>query len=123
MTKWPRAFSSEAANAHADSSATARSASYLFSWARSQTVAAFEWSLIGPGSTPSFTARPALTVASIAAGILFRKALVCFCVLTQFLHRFIRIFGLPLLGRRVALPLVKPTTGRVILQLVDGPIP
>src|SRR5208282_3632440 len=72
----PRAFSSEAARAKAETIAMARSLSYLSSWARSQTVAAFECSLIGPGKTPSFTERPDFTVASIAPAILSRNALI-----------------------------------------------
>ena len=77
MTRWPRAFSSEAARAQAATSAIARSLSYFSSCARSQTVAALEWSLIGPGRTSSLTERPDLTVASIAPAILSRKALIC----------------------------------------------
>ena len=46
----------------------ARSLSYFSSVARSQTVAAFECSLMGPGRTPSFTARPAFTVAINLSG-------------------------------------------------------
>ena len=59
----------------------ARSLSYLSSWARSQTVAAFECSLIGPGRTPSFIDRPDFTVASIAPAILSRNALISSSVL------------------------------------------
>ena len=83
MTRWPRAFSSDAARAKAETSAIARSLSYLSSMARSNTVAAFECSLIGPGSTPSLTARPDFTVASIAPAILSRKALISSSVLPE----------------------------------------
>ena len=47
----------------------------------SQTVAAFDCSLMGPGRTPSLTARPDFTVASIAPAILSRNALICSSVL------------------------------------------
>src|SRR5947209_6555552 len=75
MTRWPRAFSSDAARANADTWAMARSASNLSSIDRAYTVAAFDCSLIGPGRTPSFTARPDFTVASIAPVILSRNSL------------------------------------------------
>ncbi len=83
MTRWPRAFSSDAASAQADTKPMARSLSYLSSIARSQTVAAFECSLIGPGSTPSLIDRPDLTVASMAPEILSRNALTSASLLPE----------------------------------------
>ena len=53
----------------------ARSLSYFWSCDLSQTVAAFECNLMGPGSTPSLMERPDFTVASIAPAILSRNAL------------------------------------------------
>ena len=47
------------------------------------------------------------------------RELVLLGVLAQFLHRGVGILRLALLGRRVALPLVEPAAGRVILQFVD----
>jgi hypothetical protein len=43
---------------------------------REETVAALEWSLIGPCRKPS-AFRPAFTVASMALAILSRNALMC----------------------------------------------
>jgi hypothetical protein len=74
MTRWPRAFSSEAARAKAETIAIALSLSYLSSCARSNTVDALEWSLIGPGSTSSLKVSPTFTVATMAFMILSRKA-------------------------------------------------
>ena len=140
MTRWPRAFSSEAARANAETSAMARSLSYLSSWARSKTVAAFECSLIGPGSTPSLTARPAFTVASMAPAILSRNALICSSVLpdtatslamitwaieslffsacfAQFLHR-----GVGILGLRPSWAACSPSTRRTRRRASNTPV-
>src|SRR3954470_2248779 len=83
MTRWPRAFSSEAASAKAETRAIALSAAYLSSWARSNTVDALEWSLIGPGSTSSLKVRPTFTVATMAFMILSRKALTSASLLPE----------------------------------------
>ena len=142
MTRWPRAFSSEAASAKAETSAIALSLSYLSSWARSKTVDALDCSLIGPGRTSSLNVRPDLHRRHhgihdlVEEGVHLRLALardrglvrhhhlrdrelVRLGVLAQLLHRGVRILGRILLRRRVALPFDEAAAHRVVLELVD----
>src|SRR4030095_10335168 len=75
ITRWPRPFSSDAANANADREPIPRSASYFSSIARLYTVAALLCSLIVSGSTSSSVIpSPDFTVATMALMILSMKA-------------------------------------------------
>ena len=142
MTRWPRAFSSDAARAQAATRAIARSLSYFSSCARSQTVAALECSLIGPGRTSSLIGKTGLHRREHRAGDLVEEGVdlllglagdrhlvrhdhvgdrkvVLLRVLAQLLHRRVRIFRLALLRRLVALPLDEAAADGIVFLLVE----